>query len=44
MKYEKPEVTALIPAIKAVQSPKRSPNPTDGIHPEVQVAYEDWEE
>lgn len=44
MKYETPELTALTPAIDAIQAIKVSPNPTDGSQPEQSVgAYEDWE-
>jgi hypothetical protein len=44
MKYETPELTALTPAIDAIQAIKVSPNPTDGVHPELSAAaYEDWE-
>jgi hypothetical protein len=48
MKYEKPEVTALLPAIKAIQGrtgdkvpPADHDNPVD--KPEGIGAYQDWE-
>ncbi len=46
MKYETPELIALMPAIIAVQSPKPIPNsPLDTAHNEVGVgAYADWED
>ena len=44
MKYETPELTAVTPAINAVQAAKVTPNPIDGFLPEQGVAsYEDWE-
>ncbi|MGA7291190.1 MAG: hypothetical protein WBW85_01410 [Terriglobales bacterium] len=47
MKYETPELTALMPAINAVQSPvhKTAQIPTDGLPMvnDVTSAYEDWE-
>ncbi len=50
MKYETPEVTALMPAIIAVQSssnstPKNTSNTLDSsIKEHVSAAYEDWED
>ncbi len=45
MKYETPELTALMPAVNAIQSIKSSdPTPLDGSNQnEVAGAYEDWE-
>ena len=45
MNYETPGLTALTPAISAIQAPKETPNPEDSQHiPEVQSsAYDDWE-
>lgn len=41
MKYEKPEVVALLPAIDVIEHPKNSTN-TDN-NQDASVAYEDWE-
>jgi hypothetical protein len=46
MKYEKPEVTALTPAINAIQTlSKISHTPFDSLvdHRENSSAYADWE-
>jgi len=46
MKYETPELTALTPAINAIQSDGLKPYTTttlDGFHNEVIGAYSDWE-
>ena len=49
MKYETPEVTALTPAISAIQgvAEKQVNTPDDGgtgaIHNESSGAYQDWE-
>ena len=45
MKYETPELTALTPAINAIQGTKDSGSPTDGVPNNIEVlsAYEDWE-
>ncbi len=46
MKYEKPEVRALVPAISAIQAnpnkPQSAPN-DGGVSNEGIGAYEDWE-
>lgn len=48
MKYETPELRALIPAINAIQTSEKHKNggPTDTIlvQPDAVAAYEDWEE
>jgi len=46
MKYEKPELTALTPAIEAIQiNPKTACAQQDGVQcNEVHAAYADWEE
>jgi len=49
MKYETPELTALVPAINAVQSSAgaKVSGAQDSQHPRVNdilLAYEDWEE
>jgi hypothetical protein len=48
MKYETPELTALAPAINAIQGQKDDSTPADGIEPEPNHesgtgAYQDWE-
>jgi len=45
MKYETPELTALTPAINAVQTAnlKQPPSSIDGFNKEVVTAYMDWE-
>jgi hypothetical protein len=44
MKYETPKLTALTPAINAIQNKKNSTgSDTDGKEPPP-AAYEDWEE
>ena len=44
MKYETPELTALTPAINAIQQgSKANPGGQEGGHNEVAFAYEDWE-
>jgi hypothetical protein len=45
MKYETPELTALTPALNAIQTPKGPVIPNiDGLRVELGVgAYEDWE-
>ena len=47
MKYETPELTALTPAVNAIQATKTINHPLDSQptpQPEVGVgAYEDWE-
>ena len=45
MKYETPEMTALTPAINAIQDAisKTPKGPFDGVEPEHLSAYEDWE-
>jgi len=45
MKYETPELTALKPAIDAIQDAisKTDQGPSDGNFPEQLSAYEDWE-
>ena len=45
MKYETPELTALTPAINAIQGIKSS-NPPDGppVNKDSTAAYEDWED
>ncbi len=44
MKYETPELTALTPAIDAIQSAgKANPPQTDSGTNEASSAYEDWE-
>ena len=42
MKYEKPEVVELSPAINAVQSHKAQIDGEGGLDPS--AAYQDWEE
>ena len=44
MKYETPELTALVPAINAIQTGKSIPPVNDSGLPESGAAYEDWEE
>ena len=47
MKYETPELTALTPAINAIQEggPSKTSYPsTDNILPEDVAAYTDWED
>jgi hypothetical protein len=45
MKYETPELTALTPAIKAIQGGKLIAPPKDSAeHKDDVAAYEDWEE
>jgi hypothetical protein len=44
MKYESPEVTAVTPAIDAIQAVKFNPQIPDGGRVEhASPAYEDWE-
>ena len=48
MKYETPELTALTPAINAIQSiPTKHSGTTDSLHPNVNdgpgAGYQDWE-
>jgi hypothetical protein len=43
MKYETPQLTALTPAINAIQVGKETTPTADGIREPV-AAYEDWEE
>jgi hypothetical protein len=43
MKYETPELTALTPAINAIQAPKQPTAPFESGNNEVIAAYEDWE-
>ena len=47
MKYETPELTALTPAINAIQGDRRKPSLIeqrfDGCHERSDRAYEDWE-
>ena len=48
MKYEAPELTALTPAINAIQGPMlkpivSSPDSFNGQHNEGSSAYADWE-
>lgn len=44
MKYETPELTALTPAINAIQTSKPSAPKEDGSEfNEAQSAYQDWE-
>jgi len=45
VKYETPQLTALTPAINAIQDDvsKTPQGPFDGIEPEAVSAYEDWE-
>jgi len=44
MKYEAPELTALTPAIDAIQSNKPEPGGSDNSRPEIDTpAYQDWE-
>ncbi len=48
MKYETPELTALTPAINAIQATKTNSSPADGSEPQPNHesgmgAYEDWE-
>jgi len=46
MKYETPEVTALVPAINAIHNSgtKFQPPNADSQHPESGAAYQDYEE
>ncbi len=46
MKYETPELTALTPAINAIQTLKSFPiaNPDSPVNNETQAAYVDWED
>ncbi len=44
MKYETPELTALTPAINAIQTvAKAQPHGTDSFANEASSAYADWE-
>ena len=44
MKYETPELTALTPAINAIQTTKTVLGSFDSLHePEEVGAYQDWE-
>jgi hypothetical protein len=47
MKYEAPELTALTPAINAIQSTTKGSGDVDNIQLQTQdassAAYEDWE-
>ena len=44
MKYETPELTALTPAINAIQQgSKGNPGSLESRHNETSMAYEDWE-
>ena len=45
MKYQAPQLTALTPAIDAIQDAisKTPKGPSDGVEPEQLSAYEDWE-
>ena len=44
MKYEAPELTALTPAIDAIQVSKPNHGNSDSNFPEIATsAYEDWE-
>jgi len=44
MKYEAPELTALTPAIDAIQGPSKSNSGNDGPQSKDSTsAYEDWE-
>jgi hypothetical protein len=45
MKYEKPELTALAPAVNAIQNgSKHNPGEEEGaLEREIVAAYQDWE-
>jgi hypothetical protein len=45
MKYETPKLTALAPAVNAIQNDsKLNPGAQEGVnHREIAAAYQDWE-
>jgi hypothetical protein len=43
MRYETPELTALTPAIDAIQFGPKTSTHTDSSNQDATVAYEDWE-
>jgi hypothetical protein len=45
MKYDKPELTALTPAVNAIQNSEKVGSTTkDGINKEEVAGYVDWED